>query len=133
MRLWLISLNESLNLKRPLKPHQIDECAIRIVAKYRHVTISDINLIFNRAKEGEYGEFYESISIPKVLSWFKDYFDERCEVAASMSQMEHERIKYNSEKVKRVGEDKEREMHKKAKQYYINKMKNDYGDTETKD
>lgn len=96
IKLWLMSLNESINLKRPLKDYQIDECAFMIVSNYRNINIADINVIFKRAKSGDYGELYESLSMDKILRWFRDYFDERCEIAASRSRMEHQKIKSNT-------------------------------------
>lgn len=122
IKLWLVSLNESVNLKRPLKENQIDECAIRIVSKHRHVTIADINIIFNRAKMGEYGEFFESLSMPKILKWFKDYFEERCEVAAFQSQRESDLHKYKAEKVQRVMPEQTQEFKEFLKDYNINQL-----------
>jgi len=104
IELWLINLNESLNLKRPMKETQISECSFLIVSEYLNITIADINIIFNNAKKGEYGEFFESLSMHKVLSWFREYFDERCNTSGEMVRENHEKLKYNEERSERASE-----------------------------
>ena len=94
IKLQLIDLNDMLNLKRPLSETQIDTIADEIFTQYFHLTMADIYLIFRRAKTGHYGEFYESINMPKVLSWFRTYFDERCEEAARQSMDKANSYKY---------------------------------------
>lgn len=98
IKVWLINLNETLNLKRPLKEHQIDECAYLIVDGYRNITIADINIIFKRAKMGEYGELFESLSVDKILRWFKNYFNDRCNTAEAISIRQAEKHKYAEQK-----------------------------------
>ena len=98
IKIWLINLNEVINLKRPLKEHQIDECAYLIVDGFKNITIADINIIFKKAKTGEYGELYETLSVDKILRWFNEYFNERCNVAGDMSRRKHENAKYKEEK-----------------------------------
>lgn len=83
--LYLIDLCENVNLKRPLRDAQVDNIAREIVAEYYSLTVADIHVIFRKAKTGEYGEFYESLDMPKVMSWFREYFADRCATGASMS------------------------------------------------
>lgn len=85
IKLQLIYLNELLNLKRSLTELQVDEIAAEVVSIHSSLQIVDVYLIMRRARTGYYGEFYESINMPKVLKWFSDYFEERCEVAANRS------------------------------------------------
>lgn len=85
IKLHLIDLQNNVNLKRPLRPVQIDNIAREVVASFYSLTIADIHVIFRKAKIGEYGEFYESLDMPKVMSWFREYFDNRCELGASQS------------------------------------------------
>lgn len=68
---------------------QIELCSIEITNQYGALKISDLTLIFKRIISGQYGELYESISIPKVLKWFSDYFDERCNHAEQLSLRQH--------------------------------------------
>jgi len=92
IKLWLIDLNECLNLRKSLSETQIEQVAIAILQDYRNLKISDINLIFTRAKKGQYGEFYESISMPKILSWFRDYYDDRINTAGEIARRNHSNI-----------------------------------------
>lgn len=103
IKLWLIDLNNILDLRRPLRENQIDLISFYIVNDYGNLTLSDIHLIFTRAKTGFYGELYESLNMPKVLGWFRDYFEERLLTAGEMSRREHGNIKEvnNSSRKKR--------------------------------
>lgn len=96
IKLQLIELNEILNLKRPLNEKQIDDIAVEIVSQWYYLTMADVYLIFRRAKIGWYGEFYESINMPKILTWFRNYFDERCSEAERQSIERAEQNKYYS-------------------------------------
>lgn len=93
LKLWLLDLNKILDLKHPLKTYQIDTVAMAVVEKYRSLNIADINLIFKRAKFGEYGDFYDRITVPAIMKWFKLYFDDRCNAGAAASQQNHLRNK----------------------------------------
>lgn len=85
IRLYLIDLSKNVNLKRPLRDSQVDNIAREVVAEYYSLTIADVHIIFRKAKTGEYGEFYESLDMPKVMGWFREYFADRCATGASIS------------------------------------------------
>jgi hypothetical protein len=89
IKFWLVDLNEDLNLKRPLQASNIDQIAFYVVCEYRNLTIADINLIFTNAKLGKYGEFYDSLTMPKVLKWFNDYAEDRVCEAEKLSYQKH--------------------------------------------
>lgn len=89
LKLWLIDLNNILDLKKPLSEAQIDDLAFRICDKYRTLNIAEINLVFNRAKNGECGGILDRVHVPTVMKWFNDFFDERCNVAADQSYQNH--------------------------------------------
>lgn len=72
---------------------QLEMCATEIVNDYYGLKITDMTLLFKRIIAGSYGEFYESLSIPKVLSFFKSYFEERCNTAEEMSERVHNDLK----------------------------------------
>jgi len=88
IKMWLVNLEQTTNLKRGLSEVLIDETSYYIVTEFRNLTVSDINLIFKNAKMGKYGEFYESLTMSKILGWFNDYFSERMEVAGMLSNKE---------------------------------------------
>lgn len=91
--LWLIYLNSMLNLNKPMTEDQLEMCATEIVNEYYGLKITDLSLLFKRIISGAYGEFYESLSIPKVLSFFALYFEERCKIAEELSLRNHNDIK----------------------------------------
>jgi hypothetical protein len=86
---WLMHLNSILNLNKPMSEDQIEMCAIDIVNEFYALKMSDLSFLFKRIYSGVYGEFYESLSIPKVLSFFRDYFEERCSYAEQQSIRNH--------------------------------------------
>ena len=92
--LWLIDLNELLNLKNPLSEAQIILCTEQIITDYSFLKLSELSLIFKRIVSGEFGELYERISMPKLMSIFRKYEQERTEVVTSESQQDHERFRY---------------------------------------
>lgn len=125
IKVWLINLNSALNLRRPLEEHQIDECAFLIISEYRNISVADITLIFKNAKLGKYGELYESLSIDKILRWFKDYFDSRCNTAGELSRQEAEKHKYQEEKGERSSRNSEWQKMKDVwHEYKLEKLKN---------
>jgi hypothetical protein len=88
IKAYLLQLTELVNIARPLNATKIDSIAERVVSKYAMLTVADINFVFNAAINGDYGTFYESLDVPKVMTWFSNYFEERCNTAAELSQAE---------------------------------------------
>lgn len=80
--LWIAFIQDMVVVKNKMNNMQIQMCAQMVFAEFKQLKISDINLISQMAIRGEFGMFYESISIPKVLEWFRTYFDHRSEVGA---------------------------------------------------
>lgn len=85
IKLYLIDLCENVNLTRPLRDAQVENIAREIVAEYYNLTIADVHVIFRQAKTGEYGDFFGSLDMPKVMTWFREYFADRCTLAAQAS------------------------------------------------
>lgn len=98
LKMWIINLNESINTTRKFKGHQIDEAALLIMQGYRNISIADMTLIFKNAKSGVYGDIYETLSMHKLLAWFREYFDDRMEAFERRSLENHDRQKYKEEK-----------------------------------
>lgn len=86
---WLVYLNDILNLNKCMTEDQIELCAIEIVNTYYTLRMSDLTFLFKKIIAGTYGEFYESLTITKVLSFFQRYFEERCSMAELQSQRMH--------------------------------------------
>ena len=94
---WLIYLNDILDLKKPMSADQIQLTAIEIVNTYFYLKLSDFTLLYKRIISGVYGEFYESLSIAKVLTFFRDYNEERINKCAENSERNHQDQKSNQE------------------------------------
>ena len=90
---WITNLREFVNLKGAMSDAQANMTAGMIAREFIHITIADINLIFNNAKFGKYGEFYGRLDGQMILSWFDKYFNERCDVAAEVSISEAHSMK----------------------------------------
>ncbi|KAF2518373.1 hypothetical protein E0W68_09625 [Flavobacterium salilacus subsp. salilacus] len=86
---WLVYLNDILNLNKPMTEEQIELCAQEVNNTYYSLKMSDLTYLFKKIISGQYGEFYESLTIAKVLSFFRDYFEERCQVAEEESHRTH--------------------------------------------
>lgn len=89
---WLVNINTSLNVRRPMTSDQIIECSMYMLEDYYSATIADIKLFFSNVKKGRYGEFYESFSMTKVLSWFAEFWENRCEAVYEANLRRDEEI-----------------------------------------
>ena len=92
---WLMYLNEILNLNKPMSEEQMKLAAVLICEEFYMLKMSDLTLLFKRIISGQYGEFYERISINKVLTFFRNYLEERFEIAIDQSSRNHRDIKQN--------------------------------------
>ena len=92
---WLMYLNEILNLNKPMSEEQMKLAAVLICEEFYMLKMSDLTLLFKRIISGQYGEFYERISINKVLTFFRNYLEERFEIAIDQSSRDHRDVKQN--------------------------------------
>ncbi|WP_376777442.1 hypothetical protein [Flavobacterium covae] len=86
---WLVYINDILNLNKPLTEDQIEWCATQIISDFAFLKITDLTLLTKRIISGQYGEFFESLNTAKVLRFFKEYSEERMELAESISLRDH--------------------------------------------
>lgn len=78
----IAALDRQLNLKNPLSEDNIDFIAEQIVDEFGNtLTMADVFLVLRNALAGMYGKFYERLSAPDVLSWFRNYYNERFDIA----------------------------------------------------
>jgi hypothetical protein len=120
IKVYLVRLNELLDLKKPLSEDAINEIANILVTEYYTLSMTDIVFVIQQAIKGKYGEMYESLNIPKVIKWFDIYFNERCNTAEQMSNAE--RNKHNSTFGRERSSDSVNEQREFSKQYTINKL-----------
>ena len=96
---WLMYLNNILNLNKPMSEEQINLCSNMVVEEFYMLKVSDLTLLFKRIVSGQYGEFYERLSIDKVLTFFREYLEERYTLAGEASQRDHENEIYKSKNI----------------------------------
>jgi hypothetical protein len=94
LKVWLINLNDFLNLSRKMTPQQIEETSLMVYEEFYYLKTSDIALIFKRIKTGFYGPFYESIDGMKILDIFYKYGQERVGIFLDNIDREHDEVKY---------------------------------------
>lgn len=94
---WLVYLNDMLNLNKPMTEDQIELCALEITEAYYTLKMSDLTYLFRKIISGTYGEFYESLTVAKMLSFFRDYFEQRCNVAEEHTLRSHRDYSSRSE------------------------------------
>ena len=104
---WLVNLNEILNLNKPMTVTQINLCSVTVLNDYYFFKVADLTLMFKRIIAGEYGEFYERLSIPKVLTFFRQYSEERMNRAEEINTAFHQEQKIGdpmniSKNIKRI-------------------------------
>lgn len=93
IKMWIISLNDAINVTRGMTPAQIDDAAEVILGEFPYLTIADIRYVFQRGKTNAYGELYGSMDVTVISKWFRTHWDERLQAAEGESVREHERTK----------------------------------------
>lgn len=93
LRLYLIDLDESINLNRGLSKELIDNISIKILEMYPRLTLADVYLVFNNAKTGVYGDLL-TINMPRIMKWFASYHNERMDTCEEINIERHMARKY---------------------------------------
>ena len=96
---WLLYLNNILNLNKPMSEEQINLCSNMVVEEFYMFKVSDLTLLFKRIISGQYGEFYERLSIDKILTFFRTYLEERFTLAGEASLRNHEEEIFKSKNI----------------------------------
>jgi hypothetical protein len=89
LAMWILNLNEFINVPRKMSPEQMEETATILYQEYHFFNLADINLIFRRIKKGEFGQLFADIDGLKILSWFEKYAQERMRTAADQQITDH--------------------------------------------
>lgn len=125
IKIYLVRMNELLDLKKGLSEEAISEIATTLVQDYYALTMVDIAFVLQQALKGKYGELYDSLNMPKVLKWFEQYFDDRCNQAEQMSN-ENRQNKFNSLFGRERSSEQLDEQREFSKQYAIEQLKYKY-------
>ena len=120
IKVYLVRMNDLLDLKKPLSEDAINEIANILTTEYYNLNMTDVVFVIQQAIKGKYGEMFESLNIPKVIKWFEIYFNERCNTAEQMSYEESH--KYKSTFGRERSSDAPDEQKEFSKQYAINKL-----------
>jgi len=97
IELHLIALNESLNVHQKLSEYQMKEISVEIISLFYYMTMTEIALVFRRAKRGFYGEIKFSIDISKIIQWFEQYKEERISFFMQRSIQDNKQAKSDKE------------------------------------
>lgn len=96
IKVWLVNLNDFLNISRKMNPAQIDQTSDLIYDEFYYLKISDIALLMKRIKTGHYGQFYESIDGMKIMEMFYQYAQERVNGILDNSEREEYELKHKN-------------------------------------
>lgn len=96
IKIWLINLNDFLNISRKMNQVQIEQTSELIYDDFYYFKISDIALLMKRIKTGHYGQFYESIDGMKLMEMFYQYAQERVNGILDNSDREEHELKYKN-------------------------------------
>ena len=93
----LVSLNIVLNLARPMSEALIEASAPLVV---RHIldddcdiNIADIRIIFDRAKMGRWGNYYNGIGLADICGWIDAYICEKCDEIEKWHQTRYKEVR----------------------------------------
>lgn len=89
LQLFIVSIDNFLDLSKRMKQDNIQETARLIYTKHYALTLTDIIFVFNQAKMGVYGELKYSINGQQIMYWFDRHFADRCDSAFNESYSEH--------------------------------------------
>jgi hypothetical protein len=78
-----------------MSEEQMKLASVLICEEFYMLKMADLTLLFKRIISGQYGEFYERLSINKVLTFFRNYLEERFEIAIDQSSRNHRDVKQN--------------------------------------
>lgn len=82
---WIVNISEFVNIGKNMNENQIYETAQMILDSYPYFTLADINLIFKKAKKGDFGQIYDRLDGQIIFSWFTKYNSLRCSEAEEQS------------------------------------------------
>ena len=100
IRLNIIALNNFLHLKNQLNEAEVDLIADEIVDEFGGaLTFADIHYVLKKGKTGAYGQFFERISAPLVINWFRQYYNDRLDAAEHYTQTQSKENKTTGHKL----------------------------------
>jgi len=92
----IFGLNDSINVKSPLKPLQMKEIAVEIESTFFYLSMAEIFYVFRQAKLGKLGKLYGALSMEVILDWFEKYSMERSNHFINNQMRVHDKYKDDS-------------------------------------
>lgn len=90
----IYALDRFLHLKNGMSNEEVFFAAESVLNEFGGgLTFADIKIVLEGAKRGKFGMFYERLSAPQVIEWFRTYFDERMQAAENYN-LSHDRRQY---------------------------------------
>lgn len=93
LAMWLITLDDMLNITNKMSETQIEYTCSKILAENPLLTVADIKVVFDSALTGKYGKLFNRLDPPIICTWFRDHWSERLNAAAEISIRESEEYK----------------------------------------
>lgn len=92
VKVYLLEMNELLNLRNPLNEACIDRIASMVVKDYRNLNFADIRNVLENGARGRYSRDGEVLMVNYsiVMGWFERYSAERCASVEAYHLNEHE-------------------------------------------
>lgn len=95
VKVYLLEMNELLNLRNPLNEACIDRIASMVVKDYRNLNFADIRNLLDNGARGRYSRDGEVLMINYsiVMGWFERYSAKRCDDIEDYNLNVHEQRK----------------------------------------
>lgn len=77
IQLWLMSLNDSLNVKYKLTGYQVEEISRELYRDYYFLSIAELHVFFRNIKMGKFGDMHGILSPDKFFQWLDKFTNER--------------------------------------------------------
>ncbi|WP_440880674.1 hypothetical protein [Tenacibaculum sp. C7A-26P2] len=92
--IWIAGLNEFIygnDRDKALTEFQIENTADILSERFEfsNINIADLSFVFKKAYAGGYGKLYGRLRPDIIINWFIEYFNERCNTAAQISDNQH--------------------------------------------
>lgn len=82
---WIVNISEFINIGKNMNANQVYETAQMVLDEFPYFTLADINLVFKKAKKGDFGQIYDRLDGQIIFSWFTKYNQLRCSEAEEQS------------------------------------------------
>ena len=119
----LTSALEFMNLVRPMNATQIMDLVDAIIetSEEDHLSLEDLMLFLQQLVRGEFGKLYESLDIPKFMTMFEQYREDRFQSLRNIrdEQASSHKPSYHEERTSETFTREDRGKHEAARIDYL--------------